>query len=75
MTHRHETATEWGRYEDKPLPVEEEVELKVRIPKRLLHELDEYRHEGRFRSRKAAVVRILKLAFDRPSGSEPGLFD
>jgi hypothetical protein len=53
----------------------DEVELKVRIPKRLFQELDEFRFAGRFRSRKAALVHILTLAFDRKTASEPGLFD
>lgn len=53
----------------------DEVELKVRIPKQLFRELDDYRFAGRFPSRKAALVNILRIAFARETATEPGLFD
>ena len=50
-------------------------EIKLRLPEKLCVQLDEYRFEGRFRSRNAAIVRLLELAFEAEAGREPGLFD
>ena len=55
--------------------MKDEKELKVRIPLKLLAQLDEYKYEGRYKSRKAAVVAILTLVFEQEAAKEPGLFD
>lgn len=55
--------------------VPREVELKIRIPEKLFAQLEEYKFNGRFRSRKAAVVSILTLAFEKEAAREPGFFD
>ena len=45
-----------------------EVELKVRIPKDLFSQVEEYRFSGRYASRKAAVVDLLAIALSSTQG-------
>ena len=66
----------WG-HDTQPLDVAmlKNVEIKLRLSEKLCAQLDESRFEGRFRSRNAAIVRLLQLAFEAESDREPGLFD
>ena len=41
-----------------------DVELKIRIPRELMDELNDYRHLRKLDSRKEAVIELLRSALD-----------